>query len=112
MDSLFGIKGKDFVIVASESTVMRSIMKLKHHEDKSFTLDDNTIISMSGDFADLKAFGNFLTRNVQFLKFKNNKSLTVNETAEFTRNELAEAIRKSPYQVNSLLSGYDNFKGA
>ncbi len=34
------------------------------------------------------------------------------ETAEFTRNEYADSIRKSPYQVSSLLAGFDEFKGA
>ena len=36
----------------------------------------------------------------------------MHEAAEFTRNEYAEALRQSPYQVNSLLSGFDSIDGA
>ena len=36
MDSVFGIKGEDFVLVASETTVMQSIFKLRHEYDKSY----------------------------------------------------------------------------
>lgn len=39
MDSLFALKGKDFVLVVSESTVLHSIFKLRHDYDKSYNLD-------------------------------------------------------------------------
>ena len=75
-------------------------------------MDDNILLSISGDIADRSNFGNFITRNIQFFKFKNGKSLSVHEAAEFTRNQYAEALRKAPYQVNSLLSGFDSIEGA
>ncbi len=112
MDSLFALKGKDFVLIASETTVMNSIFKLKQNEDKSFDLDSNILLSLSGNIADRNNFGNFIKRNIQFFKFKNTKSLTVSEAAEFARSEYAKALRKSPYQVNSILSGFDKFGGA
>jgi len=89
MDSLFALKGKDFVIVASETTIMNSIFKLKQNEDKSYKLDDKILLSLSGQIADRINFGHFIARNVQFLKFRNNKSLTVKEAAEYTRHEYA-----------------------
>ena len=107
MDSLFAIKGADFVLVCSENTVMHSIFKLKADQSKSYSLDDNVLLSLSGDNADRDKFGNFIERNIQFLKFKNSSSLTVDEIANFTRSKLAELLRKSPYQVSSLVSGYD-----
>ena len=107
MDSLFAIKGSDFVLVCSETTVMHSIFKLQHDQSKSYQLDDNVLLSLSGDNADRDKFGSFIERNIQFLKFKNNSPLTVTEIANFTRTKLAELLRKSPYQVSSLISGFD-----
>lgn len=52
MDSVFGIKGKDFVLIASETTVLHSIFKLKHEYDKSYRLDDNALMSIAGAIAD------------------------------------------------------------
>merc|ERR1711953_294162 len=37
----------------------------------------------------------------------NNRTLSTREAANFTRSELAEAIRRNPYEVNSLLAGFD-----
>ena len=34
MDSVFGIAGKDWVLIVSDTAVNRSIMTLKHNEDK------------------------------------------------------------------------------
>jgi 20S proteasome subunit beta 4 len=112
MDSLFAIRGKDFVLVVSETTVIQSIFKLKTKENKTYDLDDKILLALSGETADRTNFAHFIKGNVQFMKFKNTKSLTVKETAEFTRAELAKALRKSPYQVNSLLAGFDSIGGA
>ena len=112
MDSLFAIRGKDFVLMVSETTVIQSIFKLKTKENKTYNLDDKILLALSGETADRTNFAHFVKGNVQFLKFRNTKSLTVKETAEFTRSELAEALRKSPYQVNSLLAGFDDIDGA
>lgn len=111
MDSLFAIKGKDFVLVISETTVINSIFKLKTKENKTYDLDSKILLALSGETADRTNFAHFIKGNVQFMKFKNTKSLTVKETAEFTRSELAIALRKAPYQVNSLLAGFDKYDG-
>jgi len=42
-----------------------------------------------------------------FLKYKNGYKLSIDDTAQFIRSELAEAIRKGPYSVNCLLAGFE-----
>ena len=39
MDSCFGIAGKDWVIIVTDSAVNRSIFTLKHNEDKISNLN-------------------------------------------------------------------------
>jgi 20S proteasome alpha/beta subunit len=58
MDTAFGIKGKDFVLLVSDSTIVRSIFKLKETEDKIFTLNENKLIAISGECSEMKTFGN------------------------------------------------------
>ena len=107
MDSLFALKGHDFVLVAGESTIMQSIFKLKSNFDKSIALDTNILLAMAGQHADREVFGPFIQRNIQYFKFKNGIPLTIEETANFTRTKLAEGLRKQPYQVSSLVVGVD-----
>ena len=60
MDTLIGIKGKDFVLTVCDASVIRSIMKLKDGEDKIMVLDDDKVLACAGDYSDSKDFGNFL----------------------------------------------------
>ena len=108
MDSLFALKGRDFVIVVEESTIMNQIWKLAMNQEKSIQLDTNILLAMAGEQSDRDTFGPFVQRNIQFFKFKNGTPLTVEETANFARTKLAEGLRKQPYQVSSLIAGVDN----
>ena len=52
MDSVFGICGKDWLIVASDQAVNRSIFTLKHNEDKIMVLDNYKILGAAGEQTD------------------------------------------------------------
>jgi|TARA_B100000780_G_scaffold260000_1_gene211394 20S proteasome alpha/beta subunit len=47
-DTLFGFKGKDFSLLASDTSQTRSIMIFKQDEDKTYQLEPNKIIGLSG----------------------------------------------------------------
>ena len=113
MDTAFAIKYNGGAILAVETTVSHSIMKLKQNHNKTFKLNSHTILSLSGDIADRDHFGNFVQRNIDYFRFKNNNRRgSVRRAAEFTRGQLAEAIRKSQKNVKPLVIGYDDRKGA
>ncbi len=61
---------------------------------------------------DRVAFTEYVQKNIHLYELKNNIPLTVHAAANWTRNELAEALRKNPYQVNLLMAGYDEKHGA
>lgn len=52
-------------------------------------------------------FGDYIQKNLAFLEYKNGVKLSIDDTANFIRHELAEAIRKGPYNVNLLLAGFE-----
>ena len=71
MDTLIGVRGKDFVIIASEMSVDYSIIRLKADEDKIVELDNDKLIGSQGELADCDQFVQLITKNLDFLKFKN-----------------------------------------
>ena len=107
MDSIFALKGSDYVIMVNETTVNHSIFKLRHQFDKSTNLSNNCVAAFAGDHADRANFGSYIRRNIDYSRFRHNRDLTINEIANLIRNQLAEALRKQPYQVNILLGGVD-----
>ena len=44
-------------------------------------------------------------------EYRTGFELSVEASAQYTRTELAAALRKGPYNVNLLLAGYDVFEG-
>ena len=113
MDSVFAIKYNGGAILASETTVNRSIFKLKKKSDKTLRLDSHSIMALAGDIADRDHFGSYIERNVEFFKFKSNgQKSSVRRSAQFVRTELAKALRKGMKQVSPLIVGYDDRKQA
>lgn len=43
-----GIKGKDFVVVVSDTTATQQIITIKHDEDKLVPIDDHKLMCLSG----------------------------------------------------------------
>ena len=62
---------------------------------------------MSGDPGDVEQFSMLIRANMQLYAMKNDYETSPEETATFTRKQLATAIRKKPYNVMTLIGGYD-----
>lgn len=112
MDSVFGISGKDFVLLAADTNQARSIVVLKTDEDKITQLDDHKIVATAGENGDRTAFCEYIQKNLHLYQYRNDLTLSTRAAANYTRKELAEALRSDPYNVNMLLAGWDSEDGA
>ena len=112
MDSTFGICGKDWVIVACDSSVNRSIFTLKHDDDKIVELNKFKVMGASGEQQDRYQFSNYIMRNLALAEIRTGHEPDVESTAQFIRSEMAAALRRAPYQVNVLIGGYDQHEKA
>ena len=65
MDTCFGIAGKDWVVIVTDSAVNRSIFTLKHNEDKIMSLNQYKIVGASGEQTERYQFTNYVQRNLQ-----------------------------------------------
>ena len=108
MDCVFGIQGKDFVLLAGDrASVSNSIIKLQDTDHKIFKLTNNQMMATVGESYDKKNFAKLIKANMELYFFQNGQRLTTDETASYIRKDLAEGIRSSPHQCNCLLAGYD-----
>ncbi|XP_075506803.1 proteasome subunit beta type-2-A-like [Primulina tabacum] len=111
MESVFGLVGKDFAIVAADTSAVHSILVHKTNEDKIMVLDSHKLMGASGETGDRVQFTEYIQKNVALYQFRNGIPLTTAAAANFTRGELATALRKNPYMVNIILGGYDKDVG-
>ncbi|KAL9980410.1 hypothetical protein ACROYT_G008998 [Oculina patagonica] len=112
MECLIGIQGPDFVLVASDSASGRSIIRMKDDQDKMFKLSSKLLMLVTGEAGDTVQFAEYMEKNIQLYKMKNGYELTPHAAANFTRRNLADALRSSSaYQVNMLIAGHDDSSG-
>ncbi|XP_078179862.1 proteasome subunit beta type-2-A-like [Carex rostrata] len=111
MECVFGLVGKGFALVAADTSAVNSILVHKSNEDKVMVLDSHKLLGASGEPGDRVQFTEYIQKNLHLYQFRNGMPLTTAATANFTRGELATALRKNPYSVNLLLAGYDEGVG-
>jgi 20S proteasome subunit beta 4 len=107
MDSLIGICGKDWVVLASDATCAHSVLVVKGDEDKIFGLDDDKLIGCQGDDADRAVFCEYVQKNVALYSLRNGgiARLSTHAVACWVREQLATAIREGMYYSNILIAG-------
>ncbi|PNX70207.1 proteasome subunit beta type-2-a-like protein, partial [Trifolium pratense] len=94
MECVFGLVGNDFAIVVADTSAVHSILVHKSNEDKIMFLDSHKLIAASGEPGDRVQFTEYIQKNVALYQFRNGIPLTTSAAANFTRGELATALRK------------------
>ena len=124
MECVFGLVGNGFAIVAADSSAVHSILVHKSDEDKIMVLDSHKLVAASGEPGDRSIyraftyvfcflrnlgflsffcfrlclcrvqFTEYIQKNVSLYQFRNGIPLTTAAAANFTRGELATALRK------------------
>ena len=107
MDVLFAFTGDKFAVVVSDTTSVQQIIVQKDDMEKIMDLDSHKLLALSGPKGDCVYFGEYVQANMKLYELRNGVKLSTHACANFVRNQLAEALRKGPYQVNTLLAGYD-----
>ena len=133
MECSFALIGKGYVIVASDTTAARSIVKMKSDEDKTKTLGPHLVMTYSGEpgedalirslhMAILKStlpegdtvqFAEHVERNLRLHQIRHVHELRPSSAASWIRRALADSLRsRKPYAVNLLVGGFDTSKAA
>jgi 20S proteasome subunit beta 4 len=71
MDFLMGIKGPDFVIVASDTAAVQQVIAIKHDEDKIVPIDTHKVMGVSGEPGDRVKFSEYINANVKLYAYRN-----------------------------------------
>lgn len=110
-EAVFGIKGEGFAIVCADAHMQaHQIISIKDDEDKIYNIEDK-LFGCNGPSADRTTFMEYIEKNIHLYRLRNGVPLGTKAAASFTRNELAAALRKGPYQCDLVIAGYDEELG-
>lgn len=102
MEALIGIQGRDFVLLAADVVVARSIVVMKSGEDKTRDLNAHTVMAFSGEAGDTINFAEYIQGNCQLYGIRNDLEMSARAAAHFTRNELATSLRSRVSRPKSV----------
>eukprot|EP01135_Chromosphaera_perkinsii_P002163 Nk52_evm97s217 gene=Nk52_evmTU97s217 len=112
MDFLVGIVGDGFTLVAADMNTAHSILKMKSDTVKTHEMTDRFLMLCAGDYGDSVHFSEYIQKNIKLYSLRTGVPLSSHAIANFTRSELASALRsRNAYQVNMLLAGHDDRDG-
>lgn len=111
METLLGIVGDGFAVIAADTLVSRSIVVMKGDQDKIVPIDKHKMMGLVGEPGDTALFGDLIQKNVSLYSFRNGVTMSTHAAANYTRNTLATAIREGPYACNVLMAGFDAQEG-
>lgn len=107
MESMIALEGDGFVMVAADVANARSVVVMKDDLDKIQILDSHKLLAASGVPGDVSKFSEHITQNLRLQLLRSGIPMSTAAVANYTRGELARFLRRSPYQCNILLAGYD-----
>lgn len=111
MDFISGIRGNGFVLLCTDTAATTQIITIKQDEDKIVPVDSHKAFAVSGEAGDRVEFSQYIIANVKLYALRNSTELSTKAVANFTRGEMAKALRSSPYHTNLLIGGYDKGTG-
>lgn len=68
-------------------------------ENKIYEMTDHIVMGINGESGDTTQFAEFIAKNIQLYKMRNGYEVSTVSAANFTRRNLADALRS---RVNSL----------
>ncbi|KAL7423833.1 Proteasome subunit beta type-4 [Cryptotrichosporon argae] len=108
MQCSFGITGKDFVLLASDTSASRSIIQFKSDENKIKALGPHLAMAYGGEPGDTNNFAEYVERNLRLYTIRHDQPLLPPSASSWIRRTLANSIRsRRPYAVKLLLAGFD-----
>lgn len=80
--------------MCSDTSAVQSIVTMKQDEDKLVPVDSHKLFAVSGEAGDRVNFSEYIIANVRLYALRNGAKLSTKAVANFTRSELATALRK------------------
>jgi len=102
-----GIKGKDFVVLASERRMSYGGYILSRSIRKVFKITDKIGVAFAGLFADMQALAKYLEAEVKFYELTLEKPMRIRSAAKILSTILYNQ-KHTPYLSETLVGGIDS----
>ncbi|KRX16686.1 Proteasome subunit beta type-2 [Trichinella nelsoni] len=112
LNYLFGMKTKEFVLIAADTMCMQQVWMMTETDNKFYLPTDSCAMVVVGDGGEADVFGEYIERNMHLYNFRHGFKLSPKNIAAFARKTIIDRLRTAtPHLVNMILAGYDEKEG-
>lgn len=104
MDPLIGIKGRDFVLVSAETSIMNSYLVMKRGEDKFSTVGNTTMV-YSGDQGDAFRTADLVREELKFQELEGTFKVSPKVVSSCLQNAIYTKLRRNPLKCSFMVGG-------
>ncbi|KAF9765025.1 putative proteasome subunit beta type-4 [Nosema granulosis] len=108
MEALIGVKGRDFVLVSAETSVMNSYLVIKRGDDKFSSLG-NIAMTYNGDQGDAFRTAKFVVEDLKYQQIENNLNVTPKVVSTSIQNRIYNQLRRNPLRCSFLVGGVAHY---
>lgn len=94
MDFHVGIRGNGFTMLCCDTAAVQQIITIKDDEEKLVPIDSHKLFAISGEAGDRVHFSEYVIANTRLYALRNDTKLSTKAVANYTRQQLAIALRK------------------
>jgi 20S proteasome subunit beta 4 len=105
MEALVGLKGRDFVLVSAESSVMNSYLVIKRKDDKFSDLNESVSLVYNGDQGDAFRTAKFVVEDLKYRQLESNLKINPKVVSCSIQNKIYEKLRVNPLKCGFLVGG-------
>ncbi|KFD59031.1 hypothetical protein M514_00194 [Trichuris suis] len=112
LNYLFGLKTREFVILAADTIAVQQVWNISREDNKFFPITSKTSMVGVGDGGDMDQFGEYIAKNMVLYEMRNGYPMSPKGVANFARREIVRNLRTAdPHLVNFIVGGYDTTSG-
>lgn len=88
-------------LAVADEHIFVCVVVRRRRQDKLTQLDNYKLLGATGPTGDRNNFCEYIQKNVHLYELKTGVPLSTHAAAAYTRNQLAEALRRNPYQASA-----------
>jgi len=111
MDALFGVAGRDFVVLASDTYFRNNVVVSKTDHIRCTKISDSVAVITAGDQGDCDRTTQYIFETLKFEQMANGLKITEKTYASVLQKYVHEKLRKDPVNVTSIVGGVSEGRG-
>lgn len=111
MDALFGVAGRDYVVLASDTLFRNSVLVPKDDYNKCTEITGHSAVVAGGKQGDAKREIQAVLEELKYENISNSLEITEKVFSNALQNAIHSRLRKNPVEITAIVGGISEGEG-